>query len=165
MAYVILIIVVVAFLLVSYHCFPLVIAVLIAISLLVFMDWLRRLIYCMTHANKVYLVCGRQRGWEPFVQNNLIPSLPGDVEPIWQHSPQGHKMVFRLVQSTAYGTSIPFFVLVTPFTVKCHSLNDSLQQLKRQGKTCENTQATAAKIASEELAALRSRYRRNEASY
>lgn len=158
MAYVLLLLVVAILVLVTYYFLPVVVALVLVIWLVIFVAWLRRLFFCLANSGKVFLVCGRQRGWESFTQNNLIPALPDDVAPIWQHSPSEHRMVFRLVQSNAYGTSIPFLVLVTPISVKCHSLNGPLQALKANGKTSVNTQAKVASLVSKELAAFQSRF-------
>jgi hypothetical protein len=108
--------------------------------------WLWLVWFCWTNADRVFLICSRRRGWEPFLRNNVIPALPDHVAAVWLEAPQQWTRVVRAIRASNTRLSKPFMVLVTPFGIKTTPLNERLVHLKRFGKRSSEIRADARAV-------------------
>jgi hypothetical protein len=117
-----------------------------------FYDWLWLICFCWRHADRVYFICSRRRGWEPFLKNNAIPVLPAHVSAVWFESPEPLTNVIRATRKSNLMLSKPFLILVTPFGMKPAPLNQRLLHLKHHGKASDVVRGEAHAIVNTVLA-------------
>jgi len=95
-----------------------------------------------------YLVYSPKAGWNEFVENNLLPVLPGSVTAIAIERKAQDPLTFALqsVVSGGIGISKPFLARVTFFGIRAQSLNADLSELKKFGARNEQLQQLLRKF-------------------
>jgi len=124
-----------------------------------FYKWVWLVWFCWTHADRVYLICSRRRGWEAFLTNNAIPSLPSHIKAIWLESPNQLANIVRAARLGGAFSSKPFLILVTPFGIKSSPLNRRWLHLKPFGKRSIRVRDDARHVIDEALLDFSQRYR------
>jgi hypothetical protein len=124
-----------------------------------FYSWLWLIWFCWTHADRVYLICSRRRGWDAFLKNNAIPSLPSHITAVWLESPNRLANVVRAARLGGACLSKPFLILVTPFSIKSSPLNHRLLHLKPFGKRSAPVRADARQVIDDALSDFSQWYR------
>lgn len=109
-------------------------------------SWMWLVWFCWRHADRIYLICSRRRGWAEFLANNVIPALPDHVTPVWIESPKRLAHVIRAMRLSRSALSKPFLILITPFGIKSTPLNERLYHLKRFGKGAATVRADVRRV-------------------
>ncbi len=108
--------------------------------------WLWMLWYCITHLGELYLICSRRRGWQAFLENNLIPVLPSKVKVIWIEMPNEKRRFIQAIAAGRSAYSVPILALVTLGGIKFASLNRLLINKKHLGRSSQGTRDSVRPI-------------------
>ncbi len=103
-----------------------------------------------------FLVCSSKRRWYDYLQNNVVPVLPPNVELCW-YKPHCKKprIVPWLWRSKIFDIPKPYLALVTQSKIVVVSLNDDLQEMKQYTAKDQNTQLRSKDIIERKMASLK----------
>ena len=116
----------------------------------------RTLRFCRENCGKIFLICSRRRGWYEFLENNLIPAIPENIEPVWiesKYKDRKVKPLFVAMNRFYSPASKPFLLKVESNTLRRKSLNGILQNYKSKGKKDSSIHRDLNKIVEEQVAA------------
>lgn len=113
--------------------------------------WLWLLYFCWTHVGREYLICSRRRGWEPFLQNNLVPILPEQISTVWIEAAKPTADVLHAGRIANVFFAKPFLIRVTRFRLLSVSLNPLLANPKCHGAVSESVRVEARRVVETAL--------------
>lgn len=100
-----------------------------------------------------YLVCSPRSGWNEFVANNLLPSLPPGVSPVWVEfgrAPSNNAAVASILHCGAARPK-PYLAEVGPLRTRVRLLHEELLPFKRFGRADREVQRLLGELLRTKL--------------
>ncbi len=106
--------------------------------------WIRSQIYYLLHPGKLFLVVDGHHGWRELITNNVLPTVPANVESIWLDSASSARFRKRVLRDC--WTQRPFLARVIRGGIRTRSIHDKLLPFKRRAKIDDQVRVEVTSI-------------------
>ena len=123
----------------------------VAIPVLLCIDWGRKRLFLTHYAGQSFLVAGWRRGWREFVANNVEPAMPSGMTCLWDRTQPDRSSAQWFLDhriKRPAGLRRPYLVAIsrTERSLRFVPLHDVLLPLKPQAKRSVETQRQVAEV-------------------
>jgi hypothetical protein len=126
---------------------------MVAVTVLTAYAWIALRWQSWRSGVRCYLVCSSRRGWNEFVENNLLAALPPGVAPVWTGAPSDvlSRMALESLFSRGAGVPKPYLAEVRPLGIRICPLHERLLPLKTHGYKDAELQGLLRDVLQREL--------------
>ncbi|MEM7453339.1 MAG: hypothetical protein AAF456_03180 [Planctomycetota bacterium] len=113
--------------------------------------WMRR--FRRENDGRKFFIWSRRRGWASLIENNVLPVLESDIEPILIDKSRGNDLV-RALWLSGKTAARPYFVIVCENEIRTMSVNECLTRFRTRGAVDQSVQEEVREILAAEIADL-----------
>jgi len=101
-----------------------------------------------------FLICSKRHNWYDFIQNNVIPVLPSNLNIVWYEGNCDLEIDNIRISATevpgVYGATKPLLLTVFPDHINVESLNNDFKELRQMSMRKDENVREKARILIEE---------------